>query len=1177
MKKCFKRVLALVCAICCFLSGHFIFTDDVYSRNSKSIDENNIALISFKDGKLVTKNIIFYDGDYNFESLLSKREGIGCVVLSDSLKFGFTENFANGNTDGDAYTIEIEYFDEGNGFFRPYYDCMDYGKGFQGQNRYVNYVDDTTYLKDTKTWKTRKIELYNAYFGKRIYNIGKYDLMINVKDWHGLGSYYSVGNVPISEIRITKHPKKNPIHILSETDVNGHIFDWYKKEKIIKNTYTNQSDNYVSCEVLCKIQSNENNITYFEKSEKISFAPRETKSVSLDFGDMQRCGIFNLEVFIKSTDGSIDEHIRPLVFSVIKSDPDGIKNEDMYVASQFERQISDGTKNAREKVEQICDLISRAGFAGSRGENSTWSNYETEKGVYKLSDNSKFIYETLKKYGLKHINMLVWNNKLYMGDEAYAKYSQYTLPYTKTELDGWYNFVQHFINDTKEYGDIYELWNEPAAVQFDNRTPKEPKAYAKLAEVTGKAIRDMNADVICGGQSPAGIFEPENWHYKHMFEVFDLGYPKFLNQVVVHPYYGGRPEEQLSKPDNTFVKIRESYAKNGGVENVRIYATESGTSYNHPTFWGNNSKEVGATNIRFASLAKQKGYLSNYCPYSIVQTGSVMNQNEASFGMLRFGMYDFSYYGKPFTAEAQYIELAAYNYLMAMTEPAGIYDADYNTRIQKFKSKKFNKEIAILNAVEGVDQVTLDLGVNSIVRYDEYGNEETLHSDDGKYDLVVTEIPYYIVGDFKKFETSKDNIGILKYENLYHSVAGGDIFSVDIEKLTEKDLSVEVECDSALELVENNGFGDSNKTRLLIKSSGQAGTNAIALIRIKDAEGKTKSIGYLYCQIHQNVEIKSAVMKIPYITKNSFWQCEIQIKNHQVSKPLSGYLEFKAPTIFSAVGKIDIGNIPAQKTGVVKFNVPNVFQKGIYTLTYDLVTNEDKIYGFASSVDMTIAEYAHKKPVIDGKVDLNEWRLDTQLKTDDISNVTMLIADEVWGGPNDLSATSVIEWDEENFYLLCRVKDNYFWQPYGETETWKGDGIQFGIFYGEEGLLTFGERGQKFNEIGVAKTLNGPKAYRSISQKNGKADKGPLDDYELEINTEGNITTYELRIPWKVLLGEDISPKEGEILKYSFLVNDNDNTTQTGYGRRGYITYADGIGGVKNIDLFSNMQLIKSK
>lgn len=79
-------------------------------------------------------------------------------------------HFANGNTTGDEFEIEVDYFDEGSGMFRISYDAYDevMGKGFQNQMRYTN-LDDTVYLKNTNMWKTAKFTLDDAYFGTRVY------------------------------------------------------------------------------------------------------------------------------------------------------------------------------------------------------------------------------------------------------------------------------------------------------------------------------------------------------------------------------------------------------------------------------------------------------------------------------------------------------------------------------------------------------------------------------------------------------------------------------------------------------------------------------------------------------------------------------------------------------------------------------------------------------------------------------------------------------------------------------------------------------------------------------------------------------------------------------------------------------------------------------------------------
>lgn len=1173
MKKFISVILSCVFVLCTvfpFEKASAVTTRNADITDTQSEKNENLAYISFKSGELKTKNIDEEGLKANNEikSKMSERDNTGCIVIDDSLYFALDKSFANGNTDGDAYTVEIDYYDEGEGFFRVYYDCMDYGDGIQKQQRYGNYVDDTTYLKNTNTWKTATIDIDNAYFGKRIYDLGKYDIMFTAKDWASEG-YLSCGNIPVREIRVIKHPKKNPIHILSETDVTGHIFDWYKDEKIITNTFTNQTDSTVTCEVTYEIKSNENLKTYFEKTETIVFEPRQALSVPLNFGKLERCGIFDLEISVKCESAGIDQRTKPLAFSVVKSDPDGICNDFMYIAAGLDRYMWVGLD---DYVDQICELVKKAGFKGVRSETDVWSSYEKEKGVYKLSNYSTTSMEKMKKYDLEWIHLLVWNNPLYLED---ATNGTATLPQGEKELAAWSEFVKHFINDTKGTGAIYELWNEPADSHFDWRSNREPEVYAKLAETTVKAARETGENVLITGPAPADIWNEDNWHYGHLYGTLKAGAAKALDAISVHPYALVHPESLLTDEDNGFTRIKKAVAEYGGSENADIYITEAGVSYGNTNFYGKTSKDVGAFNIRFANLLVQKDLAKNYCPYSITRTGTLENQREDTFGFIRYGLNNFSYYGKPFTAKEQYLMIAAYNYLMAKATPGGIYDPDYNTRVQKFYSDKFKKDIAALNSVEGTEQVTIDLGVNSVEQIDEYGNSTLLHSDDGKYDLVLGEIPFYLMGNFEKFEVQKNNDSKFLYKNLSVSLSQGDTYTIEIDKNIDKDINVEVESGTDFEVIENNGF-INNKALVTLKSFGNEDVDSRALIKLVDNDGNIVSIANTKAIVNKSIEIDSAVMSLPYDNKSTFWQCEIKIKNHQISQPLNGYIEFKSPSIFKSLGKIDIGNIPAQKTGIVKFNVPNVLQKGMYTLSYDLVTKDGKQYTFASNVDMTIADYASQKPTIDGKADRGEWKTDTQMVTDDISKVQMLIAGEIWNGPDDLSAKSIIEWDEDNLYLLCKVTDNVFWQPYGETETWKGDGIQLGICYNADKNVTYGEINGKFHEICIAKTNDGPKAYRTLCQNHASNDKGPLQNYELAIGREGNVTTYEFKIAWKDLLEKDETPKEGEYVKYAFLVNDNDNTTEVGYGRRGYIRYADGIGGVKNTNLFTNMKLIKT-
>lgn len=740
-------------SVICALALIFTMLSAVIKDNGV-LANDGAAYIKFDNSSALTNNIKDPSDVYDFSGKISQRENRYCLEADDDYCFIFEDSFANKNDDGTTYTFEIDYYDEGNGFFRIYYDCMDYGTGIQGQQRYGNYVDDTVYLTDSKEWKTAKIEVDNAYFGKRIY--GRYDFGLWTKDW-GAAGHISTGIVPIGEIRVIKHIAEKPIHILSETDVTGHIFDWYAENKVIKNTFTNQTDKTQNCTVTYRAVSADNSKVYFEKSENISFSPREKRTVELDIGSLSRCDIYSLDVDIKCAD--FTQISKPLVFSVVKSDPNGISDDFMYVASHLANY--DSTHSVRretELIDNICELIKKAGFHGVRSEYSTWDVYEKVKGVYSSGVAGDEIKQAISKYGLRFLQILAYNNKLYM-DNADDKTT--CLPMTESELGGWREYVKNFVNETSDFTDLYEIWNEPRDPWFDWRTYKQPSAYVKLAEATQEAVSQAEKNVTVTGTAPAQIWDESNAHYKHMMDVIKCGGAYSLDALSVHTYparIGTRPEEELKNGgEDALNKLKSEYSKLRGTQNVDVWVTEGGISYGNKNFYGNTSKDVGAFNVRFATQLRQKELTKNYCVFIFEETGSLENQKEDTFGMVRYPDWRFSYYGKPLTAKTQYVMLAAYNYLMAKTEPKGDCSPDDNISVQKFFSNKFNKNLVLLNAVRGSEQVVLNTDCGNIELYDEYGNMTELSSNDGSYSLNLTEMPCYILGDFNEFSVSKDD------------------------------------------------------------------------------------------------------------------------------------------------------------------------------------------------------------------------------------------------------------------------------------------------------------------------------------------------------------------------------------------------------------------------------------
>lgn len=718
-------------------------------------EDELVAYINVSNGKINVKNIKNpNEQDPDFDNIIKIYDSQYCIEVEKAIVFDIDSQYAYQNHDGTTYTFDITYYDEGNGFLRLYYDCMDYGAGIQGQYRYANYVEDTIYLKNTKSWKTATIEVDNAYFGNRLW--GKYDFGIWSADWVASG-YKSMGIVPVKEIKITKHTAKKPIHILSETDVTGHVFDWYKNDKQILNTFTNQTSKNLDCTINYSVFSEDGKKCLF-KTEQVNLNRYEKKSIPLNIGELDKCGIYNLDIEIICKE--FTQERRTLNFSVIKSDPNGIADDFMYVCSHLENYNTDTPeRDTPGVIDGICDLISRANFKGVRSEFASWGSYERQKGVFDSRKAGEEIKAAVNKYNLRFLQLLAFGNVLYMNEEDAQKGSN-CIPLTTEEISGWKEYVKAFINETKEFTDIYEIWNEPRDPHFDWRTYNKPAAYVNLAQETQNAACDINEKCIFTGTAPATIWDPAINHYVHMMDVLQNGGANYLDALSVHTYdfKNRRPEETLKNGGiEALNALKEEYCKQTGKENVDVWITEGGASYLSENSYVKTSKDVGAYNIRFATLLRQANLTKNYCIYTMENTGSVLIGRENGFGMVRYPDWRFSYYGKPLTAMPQYIMMAAYNYIMAQTEPRGDVSPTSNINIQKFYSKKFNKNLVLLNSVVGKEKVLLNLDCNNIELYDEYGNVTHLKSEDGTFSFNLSEIPCYIMGDFSKMTAASDD------------------------------------------------------------------------------------------------------------------------------------------------------------------------------------------------------------------------------------------------------------------------------------------------------------------------------------------------------------------------------------------------------------------------------------
>lgn len=167
-----------------------------------------------------------------------------------------------------------------------------------------------------------------------------------------------------------------------------------------------------------------------------------------------------------------------------------------------------------------------------------------------------------------------------------------------------------------------------------------------------------------------------------------------------------------------------------------------------------------------------------------------------------------------------------------------------------------------------------------------------------------------------------------------------------------------------------------------------------------------------------------------------------------------------------------------------------------------------------------------------------------------------------WEGPDDLSYSFHIQYDEKNVYWTITVSDDIFSQAFAGDETWNADGIQMALQTSPN--AGDGDR----TEFDLALTSQGTKLFLRSNRLGLPA--GISDLIPAEVKREGKNTVYHITIPAKALKLEKW--EAGMMFTASFLVNDADQDSKV---RRGYLQWGSGIGLGRKPELYNLVVLAK--
>ncbi len=1141
-RKHHRRIVSFVLAICLavtlFGAGALIdVREQVYAEEDPNVAEavltDKFTSRNFTEVRMGEKDNINYlvrGGTRSWFMDNTKKQD------SAYMYFNLSDSFAYEVNDGTVFELEFEYYSQNEGWFQLKYD----GQRKEERN------GDVVYIGNSKSWETVTMRLDDAYFGNRLRD--GYDFMLTIyalQNNYG----YSGSAVPIRNVRVTKYPKMNPVTNYFNIEESGNIFSDFQEEKIIYNNLKNTTNQEQTVELKSRAVTVNGEVKW-EGSQSVTLAPYEEKAVPTNI-ETDWCELYNYYMEIYG-DG-FTSAFKPQRFAIVKTDPDGIRNERYFINIHPERW--------QDTTDQMADVLVKMNAQGTR-QTYGWRFIEWNYGDGMGTDpKHELTHKRLSDRGLTLLLCLnQFTNRLPMNpwmlgdsDELKAVQEQYE------------KAITHIVQNSPE-GTLFQVWNEPFVTYMTqaNLTDPSPEGFAKFTRDTVDLIHEVRPSAKVGIWCLHGMVREDvykNFYLPAMESEYNMW--ETADALTQHPYTRS-PIEQTTMVDTTIKKFKDEFDKRGR-EDIEVWNTEVG--YTPIDKDVANEENKAAFDSRTFMVLTAAGVNDIFVRYNLEQKGIVMSNREANFGIVTCGDSSVAdIYGKNYTATEAYVAAAAMNYLLPQITPDGEYKKD-GVWAYRFKSGKFNKDIVSIWNINGDEVRRVDLGTNSISYFDVNGNETKLTSEDGTYTFDITHQPFYLMGDIPKVEILEE-VPEFTLSQKEYDVLPGDKMSVDVIKNMDGDYTIETAIPEYMELFEQTGF-ENNKATLTFDIVKEFEDSAYIVLNIKDGAGRLVQKLEVRCKMKETAISSDISSSLGSMVNLNRWKVTVTIKNESNTYLKRGYIKFNAPGKFAALSKVDIGPIPPQKTAAIEINCPEIVEKGMYTLDYDIVLDDGKTYNFSKEVDFTVAtRMKDTHPiVIDGEIGSKEWNKSAAMY---INGIEQVVGFEDWGGKNDISGYYIVSWDEENFYLCANVTDDIYFQNGNAIKSLsQGDSITFGVYDDIEVYVNSGQGNVDYHGFDVALTENGVKVYRNKAQTfNAIATGEVTDQLEVAVKRDGNKTYYELKYPWESLLGYEYTPEVGKEIWFASALNEND-----GKGRRGFMQFSSGLSAV-NVELFAKLRFI---
>ena len=909
-------------------------------------------------------------------------------------------------------------------------------------------------------------------------------------------------------------PESDSIRVKVFSDETGNIFTSNQKinfQIIFENLVDREHDLRLH-QFLSNISKN--NLWQEHFTIKIPPLQTVTRDVHIPI-DQNGCYTLNMRGQSLNSPAKFEKQVPlSLVFPMIEDRGDGIFG----VCTSVGQSKGDAVYNMR--------LAALAGFQWVRDE-MHWEAAEIIQGKLNILPVwEKYVQEAEKN----NLNILL---TLSYGNPFYDKGGP---PFTEIGLMGFSRYTktigQHFKNRIRHY----EVWNE---YNLGSGRDHPPSDYLKLQETVYNSLKKIDPNnMIIGGS--VGSFA-EKW----IDQLFRQGAVESMDVFSIIPHiYPGTPERK-----NLFGIIQQinTMMNNHGDEKP-VWITEIGW----PTHkWSNGVSEMmsAACLVRTYVGALANGYPEKVFWYNLQNDGVNEEKNEENFGLIRaWGIEE-----APWAAKANFV--AANNLTHRLHKMRFIKTVALKKELQCFLFQHESNEkrkILILWTNGGTFSCGIKTKTSRALLYDMLGKKTDLYSRSNVFSLNVTDYPVFIEGELGNVVLTEPHYSITESPE---SIVAGDTEQIVISgpSLESHNIEPRIPYGWKYRIQKIN----QNEIRVMIMTSMTTDPGEYELSFL--VKNKQQNLACLTIPIDLTPTFTDYMS--PWYTagqNENPWNVKLDLHNHASSKVLSGRIIPQFQT--SADGKIAekiIRILPGQQESLL-FPAASISDGELRRIDFNVMLDDGYEKRLSKEILFIAATKAKTDVTIDGKI--GDWKNVPGFFMNHPSQLQDITG---WKGPEDISGTGLIQWDEDYFYLCLVTSDDDYVQNYNGDEIWKGDSIQFGLDFNRENKSVTKDR----HEFGFALSNGKIISWRWFSAFGKKT--GEFRNRKIVIGHAVKRMIYELAIPWSEILPEKRKPEPGEIFGFSLIINDTDND---GRGR-GWIRLSEGIGRTKDPNLYADCVL----